>query len=100
MNELDIDVECCRARQRRLLAEMRLRDIGLVVVQKTEHVQWLTGPRIAWLLESTAVLTSDGHCTLVAPHQEPLVAADEVVTYEAKWYSTLRNDQRQACSEA
>lgn len=99
MNELDINVECCRARQRRLLAEMRSREIDLVVVQKTEHVQWLTGPRFAWLFDAAAALSSDGHCTLVAPHQEPIVAADDVVTFEAKWHSTLRNDQRQACSE-
>jgi Xaa-Pro aminopeptidase len=83
-----------------LLAEMRPREIDLVVVQKTEHVQWLTGPRFAWLLEAAAVLTSDGHCTLVAPRQEPVTAADDLVTYEASLYSTLRNDQRQACSEA
>ncbi|HEV3021481.1 MAG TPA: Xaa-Pro peptidase family protein [Pirellulales bacterium] len=100
MNELDVNVDCCRARQRRLLAEMRQKDLDLVVVQKTEHVQWLAGPRFAWLVEAAAALTSDGGCTLVAPQAEPVVAADEIVTYEAHWYSTLRNDQRQGCSEA
>ncbi|HUY36739.1 MAG TPA: Xaa-Pro peptidase family protein [Pirellulales bacterium] len=99
MNELDINVECCRARQGRLLAEMRRKELDLIVVQKTEHVQWLTGPRFAWLVEAAAVLAGDGRCTLVAPRREPLVAADELLTYEASWYSTLRNDQRQACSE-
>jgi len=99
MNELDINVECCRARQRRLLAEMRSKDLDWIVVQKTEHVQWLTGPRFAWLVEAAAVLASDGRSTLVAPRQEPVAAVDELLTYEASWYSTLRNDQRQACSE-
>jgi Xaa-Pro aminopeptidase len=38
--------------------------------------------------------------TLVAPNQAPAVAAaDEILTYEAQWHSTLRNDQRQASSE-
>ncbi|HEV3023821.1 MAG TPA: aminopeptidase P family N-terminal domain-containing protein, partial [Pirellulales bacterium] len=100
MNEFNIDVDCCRARQRRLLAEMRQKDLDLVLVQKTEHVQWLAGPRFASLVEAAAALGSDGQCTLVAPQAEPVAAADEIVTYEARWYSTLRNDQRQACSEA
>ena len=89
MNELDINVECCRARQRRLLAEMRQKNLDWIVVQKTEHVQWLTGPRFAWLFEAAAVMASDGRTTLVAPRQEPVVAADELLTYEASRYSTL-----------
>src|SRR5690242_11600852 len=99
MSNLDINLDCCRARQQRLLAEMRQQNLDLVVVQKTEHVQWLTGPRFPWLLEAAAALTNDGRSTLVAPRQPPLAAADALVTYEAAWYSTLRNDQRQACSE-
>ena len=100
MNDLEINIECCRRRQERLLAEMQRKNIELVIVQKTEHVQWLTGPRFAWLVEAAAVLTADGRCTLIAPQKEPVVAADEVVTYDARWLGTLRNDQRQACSAA
>jgi Xaa-Pro aminopeptidase len=99
MNEIDISIACCRERQRRLLAEMQRQDLEVIVVQLAEHVQWLAGPRFAWLLDAAATLTSDGTCTLVAPQTVLVAAADEVVTYEARWYSTLRNDQRQACSE-
>ena len=98
MNELDVDVDCCRRRQKRLLAEMHHKKLDLVLVQKTEHVQWLTGPRFAWLVEAAAMLSADGRCVLVAPQEEPLVAADDVLVYDARWLGTLRNDQRQACS--
>ncbi|MEX2120343.1 MAG: Xaa-Pro peptidase family protein [Pirellulales bacterium] len=92
------DLASCRARQQRLLAEMRRRDIDLVVLTRTEHVQWLTGPRFAWVFEPVAALSADGHCVLVAPTPGHVAAADVILTYQAKWLSTLRNDQRQASS--
>lgn len=97
----DIDVAACRHRQQRLQVEMRKRDLDVVVVAKTEHVQWLTGPRFGWVYEPMAALWKDGSCTLVAPNEAPKVhAADAVVTYEAQWLCTLRNDQRQAAATA
>jgi Xaa-Pro dipeptidase len=100
MNILDVDVACCRRRQRRLLDEMHRRQIDLIVVQKQEHVQWLAGPRFPWLVESAALLTAAGHCTLVAPQEVSQAAADELVSFDARSIGTLRNDQRQACSAA
>lgn len=100
MSDLDVNVDYCRRRQKRLLAEMREKMLDLVIVQTTEHVQWLTGPRFAWLVQAAAALWADGRCTLVAPQEEPVVAADKIVTYDARWLGTLRNDQRQACSAA
>lgn len=101
MSELDYSEAACRGRQRRLLAEMQTLKLDLVVVQQIEHVQWLTGARYPWTMSPAAALRADGHLTLVAP-QKPVLpaAADEVVTYEAQWHSTLRNDQRQASSAA
>lgn len=98
MKTLDVDVDCCRRRQRRLLDEMHPRQIDLVIVQKPEHVQWLAGPRFPWLVESAALLTAAGHCTLVAPQEVAQAAANELVSYDARRIGTLRNDQRQACS--
>jgi Xaa-Pro dipeptidase len=98
MTNLEIDIDCCRRRQKRLLAEMQRHRLDLVVVQKTEHVQWLAGPRFAWLVDAVATLSADGRCTLVAPQPEQQTAADEVLTYDARRLGTLRNDQRQACS--
>ena len=76
---------------------MRRHNLDLVIVSRTEHVQWLTGPRFGWVYEPLAALWKDGSCTLVAPNEPPKVhAADNVVTYEAQWLCTLRNDQRYA----
>lgn len=97
----DIDPAACRGRQQRLLAEMHQHGLDYVVVAKTEHVQWLTGPRFGWVYEPLAALASDGTMTLVAPNEPPKVhAADVVTTYEAQWLCTLRNDQRHASAAA
>jgi len=99
MSEYDIQVEACRGRQQRLIAEMQRLNLDMTIVTLTEHVQYLAGPRFAWVFSPVAALSVDGHLTLVAPQKLPEVAAaDEVTTYEAKWLSTLRNDQRQASS--
>lgn len=100
MNPFDIDLAACRTRQRRLLDRMHQRGIDLVIVTQTEHVQYLAGPRFSWHFQPAAALAADGRLTLVAPKKQvpDAVAADDVVTYEAQWHSTLRNDQRQASS--
>lgn len=96
-----INVEHCRARQRRLLEHMHRRGLDLAIVTQLEHVQWLSGVRFGWMFQPAAALSSDGKLILVAPQKAPEVsAADEVVVYEAKRHSTLRNDQRQVSTEA
>jgi Xaa-Pro aminopeptidase len=96
----EIDVAACRGRQKRLLAEMQRHRLDLVIVQKTEHVQWLAGPRFAPTFEPAAALTSEGHLILVSPSVRPdKAAADDSLVYDAKWLSTMRNDQRDACSK-
>jgi Xaa-Pro dipeptidase len=99
MSDLDYNAAASRGRQQRLLSEMQAQKLDLVIVQQIEHVQWLTGARYPWVMSPAAALRADGHLTLVAPLKPDLdAAADEVVTYEAQWHSTLRNDQRQAAS--
>ena len=96
---LDIDVSACRARQLRLLEVMQQQNLDLVVVTQNEHVQYLAGPRFAWTFQPFAALSRKGKLTLVAPNKiPPVAAADEVLTYEAQWHSTMRNDQREASS--
>ena len=91
----DIDVAACRGRQKRVLAEMQRLRLDLVIVQKIEHVQWLAGPRFGPMFEPAAALTSEGHLTLVSPSARPeKAAADDSLVYDAKWLSTMRNDQR------
>src|ERR1700730_6074170 len=101
MATLDIDVAACRGRQRRLLERMAELRIDLAIVIQIEHIQWLIGPRFDWKLQPVAALRADGHAMLVAPadFSEP-AAADEILHYDAKWLSTLRQDQRAASSRA
>lgn len=95
-----LDIKACRLRQQRLLEVMQRLDLELVIVTQVEHVQYLAGPRFAWVFSPAAALRADGHVTLVAPNRAPdESAADEVVAYQAQKHSTLRNDQRQASSE-
>ena len=102
MSEFDIDLALCRARQQRLLKEMQRLSVDLAIITRIETVQYLTGVRFGWTFEPAAALRADGHCTLVAPGRKPpaTFAADELVTYEAQWLSTLRNDQREASAAA
>ena len=66
MSDLNINVDYCRARQKRLLEVMRRLSLDLVIINRTEHVQWLTGPRFGWVFEPAAALAADGHYLLVA----------------------------------
>ncbi len=99
MSQYDIDIAACRGRQLRLVQVMQQNNLDLVVVTQNAHVQYLAGPRYAWTFQPAAALSADGRLTLVAPNKPPeSAAADEVLTYEAKWHSTMRNDQREAAS--
>lgn len=97
----DVDVQACRSRQQRLLSVMHDKRIERAIIVQAQDIQWLTGARFGPLFEPVASLDGDGRMTLVAPSKKlPVSAAvDEVLTYEAQWHSTLRNDQRQASSE-
>jgi Xaa-Pro dipeptidase len=99
--EFKLDAAACRRRQQRLLQVMEAADLDLVVVTQSEHVQWLTGCHFKWFFRPVAALTRGGQLAVVVPHRKPPeVVADEVLTYEAQWHSTLRNDQSQASCQA
>ena len=85
----------CRQRQQRLCDVLAQNDVGRAVLVQPEHVQYLTGFRSPHvLLRSAAILDADGYCTLAAPNQAPDdVAADRIVTFQAQWHSTLRQEQ-------
>jgi Xaa-Pro dipeptidase len=95
-----IDVAACRSRQQRLLAAMQRSKIDLAIITQNQHVQYLVGPRYEWTFSPAVAIAADGHTMLVAPTvPAQAVAADEVLTYEAKSFSTLRNDQRHNSSQ-
>ncbi len=100
--DFEVNIEACRGRQRRLLAEMQRDGLQLVVLTRGESVQWLTGAHVGPLFAPVAAIDASGHVTLVLPSRKVVqtVAADEIVPYEEKWHSTLRDEQRALSSEA
>ncbi len=94
----EVDVAGCRSRQRRLLAEMESQGWEWLLLTRSETVQWLTGAYVGPLFSPTAAMDRNGKVTLVLPARKSgiLVAADEVLPYEEKWHSTLRDEQRVA----
>lgn len=102
MNPPDLDLQSCRSRQHRLLTTLEPLGVDLIVLTRMESIQWLTGARVGLLLELAAAMDTRGRVTLVLPERnlELPAAADDVIGYEAKWHSTMRNDQREACSAA
>lgn len=102
MEPYAVDVAACRGRQRRLLDAAAPLEADLIVVSRRESVQWLTGARVAPPFEPLAAMTADGRVTLVVPDKRPAgaVAADDVVAYEGKWHSTMRDQQRAASTAA
>ena len=100
MSAIDLNPESCRRRQQRLMEVMQQLELDLVVVSQLDHVQYLAAPRFAWWSAPLAALNSEGQLTLVAPNIAPdATAADKVLTYEAQWMSTIRNEQRQASAD-
>lgn len=95
-----VDIDACRGRQRRLLEAIEPLKPEMALLTRRETIQWLTGAYVRAPFEPIAVLRADGHLTLVLPDRQVAesVGADEVVGYEAKWYSTTRDEQRAASS--
>jgi len=94
-----LDPEACRGRQRRLLDRLAAHRLDGIVVVAPEHIEYLTGHRWDHRFSPVAAIDAAGSVLLVCP-DKPVErsAADDVRTYEAKWRSTLRSDQREASS--
>jgi Xaa-Pro aminopeptidase len=100
MDPYEVDIASCRARQQRLLEAVEPLGVDLTVLSRRESVQWLTGAHVRAPFEPIAAMTATGHVTLVIPERQiaESVAADELIGYEAKWHSTMRDEQRSASS--
>ena len=97
---MGLTVEGCRRRQQRVLERMQERNVARLVVTRPEHVQYLSGFHTHHLMASIVTLDSAGKLTLIVPNREPQdAAADEIMTYEAQWHSTLRPEQQAAAAE-
>lgn len=96
----ELDLELCRQRQKRCFDHLAVQNLDALLVTQIEHVQYLSGYRAPTTMQPALWLSADGKSLLVAPQKAPdRAAVDEVLTYEAKWLSTMRNDQRQAAAE-
>jgi Xaa-Pro aminopeptidase len=94
-----LDLDACRVRQDRLLAALAAHDVDALVVISPEHLEYLTGHRWDFRFAPLAAWRTTGESLLVCPDKPVEQAAvTEVRTYEAKWRSTLRNDQREAAA--
>jgi len=94
-----LDLDACRTRQARLFTALATQDIDAVVVVSPEHIEYLTGHRWDFRFAPLAAFRPTGESLLVCPDKPVEQAAvTDVRTYEAKWRSTLRNDQREAAA--
>jgi Xaa-Pro dipeptidase len=94
-----LDPEACRGRQRRLLDRLAEHRLDGAILVAPEHIEYFTGHRWDHRFSPVAAIDAAGSVLLVCP-DKPVErsAADDVRTYEAKWRSTLRSDQREASS--
>lgn len=93
---------CCRQRQQALVAEIQQLGVDTAILTRSESVQWLTGAYVGPLMEVMATVNADGEVTLVLPARKLEIphCASTTVGYEAKWLSTMRDDQREASTLA
>jgi Xaa-Pro aminopeptidase len=83
-----------RQRQKRLLDLMEKREYDAVVIGAPHHVYYFSAHWTAWQHLSALVLFADGRSVLItanAPNRG--AAADDVRSYEANLFSTLKDDQ-------
>ncbi len=101
MPDIQLDEAACRARQARLLKSFESLSVEAAVLNRPEHVQWLTGFRPFRLHPAAAVLFGSGQCVLVAPDSSPPGAAvDQVAIYETNYQATIRDEREQAVAAA
>lgn len=92
----DLCLKECRKRQERVRSILHQRSLDRAIIVSHENVQYLTGFRPHRLMRA-AVLISEDETVLCAPNSEPEhVAADRVVSFEAQWCATLRQEQAEA----
>lgn len=95
-----LDLDLCRQRQQRLRRILADEEIDRAILSKPENVQYFTCFRPHHLMHA-AVCIDDENCLLVAPNEEPARhAASNVITFEAQWRCTLRQEQETAIISA
>ncbi|TWT94022.1 putative peptidase [Botrimarina colliarenosi] len=92
-----IDSVALKARQDRLVAELKRLKCGMAVLLRPESIQWLTGAYVGPLFQPAASIDDEGRVTLVMPSRkvETPALADKVCAYEEKRLSTMRDASEQ-----
>ena len=92
-----LEPAACRTRQQRLCRWLEAAGVDLAIFAAPEQIEYFTGHRWDFRFSPVAALRTDGQMLLVCP-DKPVAAeaVDDLRTYEAKWRSTLRLDQREA----
>ena len=89
-----LDAKQSKARQKRLLGMMAAERLDAIVVGAPHHVYYLSAFATGWLHQSAFVLFADGRSWLCCANAVAEgTAADEVVSYDAQWLATLRQEQ-------
>lgn len=96
----DLCLDECRKRQDRVRRVLQDRSLDRAIFVSHENVQYLTGFRPHRLMQA-AVMIDAGELVLAAPNTDPKrAAADRVVTFEAQWCATLRQEQAEQSLKA
>lgn len=86
--------EDCIARQQRVREALDRLSADRAIFVSHENIEYLTGFRPHRLMQAAVCLETDGKCVLSAPNSEPAdAAADLIVTFQAQWCATLRQEQ-------
>lgn len=98
---LNLTPEWCRTRQHRVRSLLERLSLDRAIFVSHENIQYLTGFRPHRLMQGAVCLEASGRCSLAAPNTIPEgVAADDVVTFEAQWLATLRQEQAELAMSA
>jgi Xaa-Pro dipeptidase len=89
-----LDPHFSRQRQKRLLKVLQDRKLDAIVLGLPQHVYYVSAHKPFWLHSSAFVLFADDR-SLVTTANSPneSAAADDVISYEANWMGTQRQDQ-------
>ncbi|MEO1497946.1 MAG: aminopeptidase P family N-terminal domain-containing protein, partial [Planctomycetota bacterium] len=101
---MQLDEDWIRSRQNRLVETLAEQGVEHALLTRAESIQWLTGAYVGPLFCPSAAIDAAGRVTLVLPNRKvgtPAVA-DEVLGYEEKKLSTMRDasEQRHASVDA
>jgi Xaa-Pro aminopeptidase len=89
-----------RGRQKRLLQVLNDRKLDALVLGLAEHVYYATTHKAFWLQSAAFVLLADGRSIVSTGNSRNESAeADEIVSFEASWMGTQRQEQPAVVAE-